>query len=368
MKFRIGKAGEVSVHRQLREHIIFKISTRELPIGFVMPSVRQLERQLNLHRNTIHKVYAELISERWLVKDRGRRLVVLGRPDAALPHGCDNLDRLMDRLLCAAGAQGVTPEQAAARILEQGAATIADHFVIVEPESGMGKMMQYEVQKTIGRCAKPYPVGELRQHPELLAGAALLVPAYLMDLLDFVSPRQRAAAVALEYSKFDGAVELVRRLAKPSIVGMVSVTGPGLTTITGEIADAIGKRHTLCHYWMEWPQREPGKPVIRRLPTASLPPPIAVRVPAGAPVPASAVTAAASQESEWNLEAPLASLEDLHPIDLLFCDSITYDVVRHPHRVRYQLLSPESLQKIAAVRLRQDRCEDAADGNCPWGR
>ena len=46
-----------------------------------------------------------------------------------------------------------------------------------------------------------------------------------------------------------------------------------------------------------------------------------------------------------------AAVEDLIAVDLLFCDSIAFDLVQHPNRMRYQLLSEQSLREIAALNL-----------------
>src|SRR3974390_3053544 len=107
MKIRIDKTSEVPVHLQLREQIIFQISTGELPIGYAMPSVRELERRLGIHRNTISQAYAELVEERWLVKERGRRLVVVHRCDAPPTKAESDLEAVIEHLLVAARMRGV---------------------------------------------------------------------------------------------------------------------------------------------------------------------------------------------------------------------------------------------------------------------
>jgi len=48
---------------------------------------------------------------------------------------------------------------------------------------------------------------------------------------------------------------------------------------------------------------------------------------------------------------PVASMDDVQAVDLLLCDSITYDLVQHRNRLKYQLLSAESLQRIAGLSL-----------------
>jgi hypothetical protein len=93
--------------------------------------------------------------------------------------------------------------------------------------------------------------------------------------------------------------------------------------------------------------------VIKRLTSKDLPPDIDVRL-LGQDLAARENTSAASASatlSAWHANLPLGSMEDLQAVGILFCDSIAYDAVRHPHRIKYELLSPESMRQIAAVKL-----------------
>jgi DNA-binding transcriptional regulator YhcF (GntR family) len=354
MKLRIDKESEVPVHLQIREQIIFQISTGELPIGAVMPSVRELENRLKIHRNTIGDVYAELVRERWLVQRRGSRLVVVQREDTSTQVADHSLDALIAKTICLAREQGLSLSQLAASILAHDLIAPPNRLLIVEPERGMGEMMKCEVRKATGLSADSYSVPELRLRPDLLNGAILLVPSYLIHLLDFVPPKQHAALVPLKYSLFDAFVQRVDALKKPSVVGLISVTGPGLRTITGPLAAAINTRHEVCYFWLEWPPKADGAIVVRRLATKLLPPDIPVLV-KGQETPLQDLSKVIAGETEAKLgevspaDYPLASLEDLKSVDLLLCDSITYDLVKHPNRLKYQLLSTESLEKIAGL-------------------
>jgi hypothetical protein len=259
----------------------------------------------------------------------------------------------MEHLLIAAKAEGLSVAQLAARINERVTAKPPDHLLLVEPEHGMGELLKYEVLKATGRKSLSYSIPELRSRPELLTGAALLVPGYLVDLLDFVHARQRFAVTMLLYSPFGGYIEQVRNLASPTLIGMISVSGPGMKTMDGMFAEAIGSRHQLIHFWMECPIQPNGRVVIHRLTSKQLPPDIDVRL-LGRPGSDRANATPDSQPQPKAIrpaDLPLATMADLRSVDLLFCDSIAYDAVEHPNRFKYQLLSPESLREIAAVNL-----------------
>ncbi len=345
MTFSIDRTSELSVHQQLRQQIIFRISTGEIPIGQMMPSVRVLERQNKISRNTVGKVYAELVEQRWLTRQGSRLVAVRPRTISAVTYGGD-VGTIIERLLTAARLEGLSTAQLLARINDRVAAPPPDHLLVVEPEPAMGEVLRYEVKKATGWKSVSYSVQELRRRPNLLDGAALLVPAYLADLLDFVPPKQRFAMVLLWYSPFGHFIESIQKLAKPSVLGMISVSGPGMKTMDGLFAEAIGSRHQFLMYCMELPIQR-GNPVFHRVTSKELPPDIDVRLPTtsgrdGARDP--------SQTPQAPDRVPKATMEDLRAVDTLFCDSITYDAVKHPNRIKYQLLSEETLQELRSLK------------------
>ena len=352
MPLRIAKDSELSFHQQLRQQIIFQISTGELPIGHVMPSMKQLERELKIHKNTIDKIYDELTAQRWLYQQKNRRHVVVYPKVSSPARSGDSVESLIDRLLLAAQTQGISVEQITAQIRARSATEPPDHFLVVEPEPGIGEVIKYEVRKATGRSVVSCSIPTLIDRPELLAGAALLVPAYLADLLDFVPFLQRAATTLLVYSPFGGYIDGVRKLPKPSIIGMMSVSGPGMKTMDGVLAEAIGSRHELIPFFLEWPPTGAGKVVIKKLTTKELPPDIDVRrIALESLASGNGGGGGALFSSNWHADLPLATKEDLLAMDVLFCDSIAYDCVQHPTCLKYRLLSEESLKLISSVQM-----------------
>ena len=343
MKIKINKASDLPVHMQLREQIIFEISTTELPVGYLMPSVRELARRLRIHHNTVSLVYSELVAERWLVKNASNRLVVVDRGDPVAISPDNDLDAQIDRLLALAQSEGLTTESLLARIQKRAEFEPPDHLLIVEPEAAMGKVMRYEVLKVTGKSAVSYPVERLKREPTLLDRAKLLVPVHLFDLMGFVPERQRVDSVVLRVSPFDAHKEQVRLLRDPSVIGMLTVSASGLRTMAGEIADCIGTRHRLLHFWMQPPSQGDRNVTIRRWTKKFEPPKKGVRN--------RAYDGTEPAQDVSTSDLPLATAEDLQAVDLLLCDSIAYDLVRHPNRLKYQMISPESLQKIAALGL-----------------
>jgi DNA-binding transcriptional regulator YhcF (GntR family) len=349
MRLHVARDSTLPVHQQLRQQIIFFITTGELPIGTDMPSLRQLERDLKLHRNTIDRLYDELVAQRWLCREKDGRPPIVAYP--RLPQSeapRESIETLIDRLVMAAHANGVALDEILAKLKERGTTHVADHFLVVEPEPSIGEVLKYEVQQATGQVPVSYSVSELRSRPELLKGAALLVPAYLADLMDFVPPSQRASMTLLIYSPFGGFIEQVRKLAEPCVIGMISVTGPGMKTMSGVFAEAVAARHQLIPFFVPWPPASPGKAVIKKLSCEELPPDIDVRRTGLEKLGESRDTLF---NNGWHTALPLATRDDLLAVDLLFCDSITRKHVQHPKCLLYRLLSQESLQLISAVKL-----------------
>lgn len=363
VKFHIDKNADTPLHHQLREQIIFQISTGELTIGSLMPGVRHLERRLGIHRNTVSHVYAELEREGWLVKRPGSHFAVVQATDAAKqPDTFRDLDELIDRTIHLAQERGYTLQQLAHRVRRRLMTEPPDHLLIIEPEAGMGEIMKAELQEAIGYAPSSCSLPSLLHDPSQAIGAILLTPAYLVDHVESIPTKYRSTIVPLSYSNMDSYVETVARLSEPSVIGIVSVSVAGLKTSTGMLAPAMGALHSMCAFVMKQSDGRDGK-VRRRFLRYTLkehPTGDPVRIPSASAGRAPAENAGNSATPPWEDEYgpfPAASASDLRAADLLFCDSITYGAVAHPRRVRYRLLSDESLRSImtAAKSLKPPR-------------
>lgn len=351
MKFEINKRGSEPVHLQLREQIIFRISTRELQIGQVMPSCRALSRQLDISSNTVSSVYKELVDERWLVKRRGSQHVVVQRktaiPDLAQ---INSLEDLVDSTIHLAQERGYSLQQLAARLGERMLEQPPDHLLIIEPEPEMGELMRTELRQAIGQAPSGCSIAALRHAPSKAVGAVLLTPTYLEDRLEYI-PAGSHHVVPLTYLPVDAHLAIVRNLTQPSMVGMVSISPAILQTVGQLFAPIVGARHTLHQFLMQWPvggdgphfkhyspkDYPKGRTPIRKNEKAVLDSDVQ-------PSAASDDPPQCEEDSSWVLTAA-----DLGFVDILFCDSITFAAVKHRRRIRCKMLSAESLEAVAAA-------------------
>jgi DNA-binding transcriptional regulator YhcF (GntR family) len=354
VKLRIDKNSETPVHHQLREQIIFRISSGEVEIGSLMPGVRELERRLKIHRNTVSHVYSELEREGWLVKRPGRHFAVVQAHGGNEPGEFRDLNDLIDRTIQLALARGYSLQRLAHHVRRRLMAEPPDHFLLVEPEAGMGRIMKAEIAEATGHDPAACSVSSLLLDPSQAIGAILLTPAYLVDLLDSLPAKYRTTVVPLSYGDLYKYVELVAELSEPSIIGLVSVSMAGLKTMTGVLASALGSRHSMCAFVMTPEVSVDGKsgPKFWRYCVKDHPAHSPVRKPsvrdAFKQLPAFGELAG-SREGDAAAALPRATESALRVADYLLCDSICFDAVAHPSKLKCRLLSEESLNRMKAI-------------------
>ncbi len=354
MKIAINLQSEEPIHLQLREQIIFQISTGELPIGHIMPSVRALARQLGINHNTVSHVYAELVQERWLVRRHGSRLAVVQRGQDVEMTEFKDLDDLINRTIRLAQERGYSLQRLAARVRNRLQEQPPDHLLIVEPEHEMGELMREEIRRAAGHGPAGASVYMLQRDPSWAVGAILLTPAYLEDALGCI-PFQRRHLISMTYASADPHLARIGNLPEPSAVGMVSISPAALKTARGLLGSSVGERHTLHEFLMKWPVEKSGprfkpftikeyplRPTVRDFAEASQ------RLRDEISVVAS-LNVDFQDTHEGDGEARLLSSADLKFIDLLFCDTIAFGAVKHRNSVKCQLLSDKSLREIASA-------------------
>jgi GntR family transcriptional regulator len=316
MQFRIDKQSEVPVRDQLRQQIIFLIGIGQLAIGAEMPSVRQLARRLKIHHNTVSQVYSQLAVDGWLEEHRGARLTVGRR----LPHGTEqdtDLDDLIDRVVRLARKQGESLQQLTSRLRDRLLSEPADHFLLVVPELDLGELMKHELREGAALPADVCVLSTLQQNPSLAIGAVVAVPAYILEKLDL---RPRQVVIPLTYSPADSQLAAIRRLSRPSIIAVISISDFFLRTANGLLGSSIGNKHSFHQLLIRRTAASGDRFVISR---------VLSRTSDGDSLAAESLTSA-----------------DLRGIDLLFCDSVAHGLVKHSRKVAYRLISDSSLSQI----------------------
>ena len=341
MQIRIDKQSEVPARDQLRQQIIFLISTGQLLAGTALPSVRELGRRLKIHHNTISRVYSQLAGEGWLLKKRGSRMVV-GEAQTRSPiEDFADLDGLIDGAIRLARTRGYSLQQLTGRVRERLLAEPSDHLLLVAPEREFAELIGAEIAEHTGREPDICSASMLQHDPSLAIGAALITPSYHLHKVEpFVSPDR--PVVDISFSPADEHIAAIRKLPQSSVVGVVSVSALFLETANGLLAPAIGRRHSFREFLM----RSTGSAGGFKLEDY-------VREEWGPALVDWAASEGPSKTSGLRSEdgrRPTGrAVPELQAIDLLFCDSIAYRLVKHRRGVKYRLIADESIDEIANI-------------------
>ena len=294
MQISLNKNSDVPLRQQLAEQIVFLITTGGLHAGEQLPSVRGLARQAGVHHNTVSEAYQELVRRKWLTRHRGSRLIV-GRSTGASQKPPASLDELINETIERAKENGYSLQALRKRVGERLLVQPPDHILIVEQETGLREIISQEVRAKLGWPVESCSPEQFANEPGLAVGAQVFAPKHSIEEFKPLVCQNRPP-VPFAYSEADEHVNLIRRLEKPSIIAVVSVSERLLRTARGLLAQAIGRRHTFREFL-----------------------------------------------------SPQADHIDLRGIDVVFCDSIKVSSVRCRHKIRYHLVAASSLEDLASA-------------------
>jgi DNA-binding transcriptional regulator YhcF (GntR family) len=295
MQIRISKDSEVPVHEQIAEQIIFLIATEELKPGQGLPSVRELARRLKVHYNTVSHVYADLVRRSWLAGKKGSRLMVRPQDEFTRVTRAQDLDSMINAVIRVAREGGHSLQELRKRVRERLLEQPPDHLLVIEDDLGLRQLLQEEIKAGVRWPVRGCSRQELSFNAGLAIGALPVSAQFNLCDVAPLLPKTRPV-VCLTYSVADHQLRQIQELRDPSIIAMVSVSESFLRTARGLLAPLIENRHTLSEF--VWPFKKPS---------------------------------------------------DLRAADLVFCDSVAFEHIKHPRRVLYRLIAPSSLEYIESA-------------------
>jgi DNA-binding transcriptional regulator YhcF (GntR family) len=298
MDIQVDKDSDIPLHEQVATQIVFLIGTGKLKPGTILPSVRALARRLAIHRNTISRAYHDLTLNRLVEKRAGRRLAIRS-PEPDTFAAARDLDDVVNVAIREAWRRGYSLQQLHDQLRDRLLATPPDRLLVLSDDAGMRRLLPRELRDRfdcpIGACSPE----ELLSHPERCATALIVSPQGHIPRVRSVLSQGRPA-LSISYSPADDHVEKLRHLKTPSLIAVASVSSYFLEMALGLLAPAAGRRHSLRGYRMVG--KAPARP--------------------GA-------------------------------ADLVFCDVITYPIMRSRYRVEtvfvHRLISEACLDAIASV-------------------
>lgn len=298
MDIRISKESDVPLRQQIAAQIEYQIAIGKLKPGEPLPSVRTLARQLKIHHNTVSQAYQDVTALRLLSRKHGSRLVVRTPEERAVASHPD-LDDLINQTIRVARRHGHTLQELSQRVRERLAEEPPDHILVLSIDPGMCRMLRAEVENAVKYPVTTCTPEELLAGPELALGALVVSPPGVLPMIAEILPKDRPPITVL-YSSAEAHFEVVRRMTRPSVVAVVSISETFLKIACGLLGPLMGTRHTLIECLLD---------------------------------------------DRRNARIPSA--------DLMFCDAITFPRLRAHSRAKnvipYNLISPECLDLIAAA-------------------
>jgi GntR family transcriptional regulator len=151
MQLWFNRASEVSIREQLVTQVILGILSGDLALGQRLPSTRELARRFKLHPNTASAGYRQLEREGWLESRRGSGVFVRAGKDKAgtRPSGGHTLDQIIADFFTSARTLGLPLASVQARLRERLDQPSPNHFLLIEPDEELRKIVAAEMQKAL---------------------------------------------------------------------------------------------------------------------------------------------------------------------------------------------------------------------------
>ena len=282
MKISLNTDGEVPLHEQISEQIVFQIATGALRTGEEIPSVRALAQRLQIHHNTVSKAYATLVKRKWLSRRRGARLHV----GASVARSSANLDSLIDKTIEQAHAIGFSIKELEERVIERLSMEAPRYVLVVEEETGLRKIVEKEIRQSLNSRVEGCSPSRLARHPDLATDAIVVGSENSIGSIDRDQFKARLWT-PLTFNRADEHLDAIRLMKEAGTVAVTSYSPAFLKTARGLIKGNMGERHSYKEFLF-----------------------------------------------------PIGERFDFRAMDLVFCDSLTMEQLKCRNKRHYRLIAP----------------------------
>ncbi len=251
MKFALNPNSKSPLYAQLEDQILCAISLGELRPGDTLPSIRELENEIGINRNTARTAYLNLEAKGILYLRQGQLARVADEPPIlqkereGLAEIAEDLSAELIRKIEASGVDGLT-------FLEYHKSRVVEHdqhyprCAFVECNELMADSIARSISEQLGRCVVPHVLGvdddaslpssirvvftshwHLAETREAFAGRQLRVqqlelritPSCISQLNAL--EKTKVTVVVRDAESAPGYLELTRKYAKPESIDVV---------------------------------------------------------------------------------------------------------------------------------------------------
>ena len=150
MRIWLSKSSEVPLREQLATQITLGIISGDFQPHQKLPSTRELSHRLQVHANTVSAAYRDLAERGWVEFRKGSGIYVRELSGDAPADSRLELDRLITNLLQTARAKGYRMSEVAARVAHWLGAQPPDHFLLIEPDPELRRILAAEIRQATG--------------------------------------------------------------------------------------------------------------------------------------------------------------------------------------------------------------------------
>jgi DNA-binding transcriptional regulator YhcF (GntR family) len=149
MRLWFSHSSEVPIYRQLVTQVVLAIVAGDLRPGDRLPSTRELARRFALHPNTVSAGYRQLEREGWTERRHGSGVYVRAQGDG-IQTPEQRIDQHIAGFFRATRELGLDASAVRARVLDWLAAPPPDHFVLIDPDAELRKILLTELRTCTG--------------------------------------------------------------------------------------------------------------------------------------------------------------------------------------------------------------------------
>ncbi|MBW4580098.1 MAG: GntR family transcriptional regulator [Tildeniella nuda ZEHNDER 1965/U140] len=235
VQFHIQTESDIPASTQLYNQILFAIASRQYPPGHRLPSTRQLAMQTGLHRNTISKVYRQLedagvvdaqAGSGIYVRDQAHedvakvRSPILDQHPEAYKVVQNSLDDLLKR--------GCSLNQARELFLAEidWRLRCSAQVLVTAPthDIGAGEVIVRELERALNIPVQLVPIEELDQILDQTRSGTVVTSRYFIAQAEAIAAPKSVRVIPVDIYDFDAEIKLIKRLAKGTCIGVVSLS------------------------------------------------------------------------------------------------------------------------------------------------
>jgi DNA-binding transcriptional regulator YhcF (GntR family) len=187
MRLWFSHSSEVPIYRQLVTQVVLAVLSGDLRPGDRLPSTRELARRFGLHANTVSAGYRQLEKEGWTERRRGSGITVRANTESpSTPE--QRIDHHIAGFFRAAREMGLPAAAVRARVVDWLAAPEPDHFVLIDPDAGLRRILLAELREATAWAVSEVATEDCRRR-EVLTGAIPLCRPSQAKLVRAALPR-----------------------------------------------------------------------------------------------------------------------------------------------------------------------------------